>query len=333
MYVWYITFITSTAHICFKNKIKYLNKIIFLYFVAGASDYYKKENKIIKSELKSPVIYGQKLDLEEIITSYKTKRENKTHLFILRDHLDVYKTETILSTDNLQNSTVLHAHNNTQILQRLEKALCYRNLCCYFKINMTTSFTKNYTNKTIRGDDFTKYYYRLAVFDGVRTYSGFATAGVQACSVISCVNESSASCGLRSDSSSAQLRKFFYDDNLIQTSTVFESIEIVSQFVYNNSLVFPDIFVTGTDDNYGDLVPSNTFVYNFSMAPNGSAVSSLKTTKPINNLISFAIYARQYNRDGEKEDKLTQSSALSIYQCNIFCMILIIYLSVISNIL
>ena len=145
-------------------------------------------------------------------------------------------------------------------------------------------------------------YYRLAVFDGVRTYSGYSTGGVQVCSVIPCVNESLASCGLRSDHSSAQPRKFFYDDNLIQIDTVFESIQITSVYMYNDTLVFPDIFVTGTADNYGALVTSDSFVYNFTLAPNCSAISFVKTTKPVKNLISFAIYARQFDRDGEKED-------------------------------
>lgn len=281
----------------------------------SAYDYNKKENEIIKMETNLPDIQGQKLDLEEVLSSFKSQQqqENKTNLFLLRDHLDVYKTEVILTMDNLQNSSVHHVNASyVQVNQSVEKVLCHRSLCCYFKINMTTMYSRNYMNTT-RGDDFTKYYYRLAVFDGVRTYSGFATAGVQACSIIPCVNESSASCGLRSDDSSAQLRKYFYDDNLIQSGTVFESIEIVSQFVYNNTFVFPDIFVTGTDDNYGALVPSDTFVYGLSVAPNGSAVSVLKTMKPINNLVSFAIYARQFDRDGEKEDEPTPSGALSIY--------------------
>lgn len=277
-----------------------------------------------------PDIHGQKSDFEEVINSFKSRQDNETSLFLLRDNLDVYTTETILTTDNLQNSTVQHVNDSfAQIYQRLEKIMCHRALCCHFHINMTTTFTRNYTNTT-RGDDFTKYYYRLAVFDGVRTYSGFATAGVQACSVISCVNDTLASCGLRSGDSFAQQKRFFYDENLIQTATVFESIEITSQFVYNNTLVFPDIFVTGTDDNYGALVPSDEFVYDFSIALNGSAVSRLKTTKPINNLISFAIYARQYNRDGEKEDEKSGATSL-IYKYSVFTLISLFYLSVISN--
>lgn len=165
-----------------------------------------------------------------------------------------------------------------------------------------TRYNQRATTIDSRGDDFSDLLYRLVVFDGVRSYGGgLATGGVQVCGVVACVNDSVSSCGLRADSQGRHTRPY-------QTLTVFNDIVITPRFNYNSTFVYPDVLMTGVGDQFGRLMPSDQFDYQ-QFGPYGDVLlSSLRIGTPVQGLVSAAVYARQFDRDGLPRTELSQAS-------------------------
>lgn len=91
-------------------------------------------------------------------------------VFLKRDQLDVYETKLLSTTTSAQKDT-----------------LCHEGLCCTFDVRVTWS---NQPNRNF-------YHYRMAVYQGTRTFDGFADGEVIVCGIIACMNETLASCGER----------------------------------------------------------------------------------------------------------------------------------------
>lgn len=183
---------------------------------------------------------------------------------------------------------------------------------------MTNTFGRdedNIKNIKTRGDDYSNYYYRIAVFDGVEHHLD-RIAGLQVCSIISCINDTIESCGKRTDDTSAHPRRLVdvAYGQFTQIGTVFESIDITASIIYNDSFVFPQLFVTGSGDNFGALLPSDTFTFHKMPESNNTALVSLKTKTHISNLITAAVYARQFFRD----DKPLQTAGTALNSLNHF---------------
>lgn len=98
-----------------------------------------------------------------------------------RDHLDVYAARFLdFATDAADVVRQFSAAG----------ALCYNNdLCCEYEIKATSLRKVSGTASS--------YKHFIVAFDGVRSYDGFATGGVFTCALISCLNHTLASCGLR----------------------------------------------------------------------------------------------------------------------------------------
>lgn len=94
-------------------------------------------------------------------------------LYLKRDQLDPYNT-TLVQTNRAYSTE-----------------LCSGTLCCQFSIEVNEA-QKSWTTQKA---DF--YKYRLAAFDGIRTFDGFADGGVRVCAVFACTNNSLVSCGTR----------------------------------------------------------------------------------------------------------------------------------------
>lgn len=100
---------------------------------------------------------------------------NDEQVFLKRDHLDVYSAQYL----DFAGATAASITEN----------LCYDDdLCCKFDIKAS--------KRTVK-DTSSTYKYFLVVFDGVRSYDGFATGGIFTCALISCLNSTLASCGKR----------------------------------------------------------------------------------------------------------------------------------------
>ena len=226
-------------------------------FVSGNKSYQYNKNQF---HPKNNQIKGFQNDY-----SISTARDvpHSTHLSVSITELNVYETRKLLPPGTCQDSST--SYNNGTIMAitlSVVTTICQSSLCCKFNVKMTNTFEHDVNETKNRGDDYRKYYYRLAVFDGVEQI-GMHTAGLQVCAIISCIDETTDSCGKRADDKSANPRRMLditYGD-LIQTGTIFESIDIASFIIYNKTFVYPHLFVGGNGESYGALVSSDVFNY------------------------------------------------------------------------
>ncbi|XP_049963475.1 uncharacterized protein LOC126484137 [Schistocerca serialis cubense] len=182
-------------------------------------------------------------------------------LFLKRDHLEVYKTFTLSTESLIENSTVV---------------LCDGTFCCNFTVVLEVNAELSQA----------RYAYRLAVFDGVRSFDGVATGGLQVCGVIPCSRDDMDSCGMLTLPDEAA------------HATVFRTISISGVFSTNHTLVTANTLLPG-------LAPLPADRFNMTTAPAGEKLKrfTLKTTAAVMeegvSLFTFAIYSRVYKRDGE----------------------------------
>lgn len=121
------------------------------------------------------------------------------NLTLKRDHLDVYSSQII----NLN--------------EAINKRLCYGKLCCSFQITAT---------RLDVSPNAKSYKYRMFVFDGVRTYDGFASGGTFACALVSCTSDELGTCGQRFDKA-----------DLVEPDFLVESLEITGNFRSNENIL------------------------------------------------------------------------------------------------
>lgn len=117
-------------------------------------------------------------------------------MYIKQDALQVYSSK-FLDFE----SRYLFERNET---------LCYGDLCCDFEIRATKVNFAEYIKS---------YKHFLVVFDGVRSYDGFATGGTFACALISCIGSELSDCGQRFD-----------PDDHVKEDVRFENLKIVGNF-------------------------------------------------------------------------------------------------------
>jgi len=192
---------------------------------------------------------------QKILQSY----HEKDHI---HDELRKRETNTITIKDQL---VLLHDNINAFQTHSLEgnvtKTICQNDFCCDFKVEIAK------IDPSIK--------YRLVVFNGIRLYS-VVEAGVRACGLIQCLNDSVSSCG-----------------SVQESGMVFSNIEIMATFHdYNNSLIMPSTtnpnFLplkgwTFNDHTHDDHVHINMYLNNHT-----------------NNLVTFGIYSRNFKNNANK---------------------------------
>ncbi|KAG8310393.1 hypothetical protein J6590_064977 [Homalodisca vitripennis] len=254
----------------------------------------------------------ESLQMPGVSNTVNQEQSSPSQIKMKRDFLDVYTTDQITLPAGL--NAGLFKESGAPVHLKIEKQICQNSLCCNFSVDITTVFNTSRQNIT-RGDDYSQLYYRLAVFDGVRSYDDFATGGLQTCAIIPCVNTNIQSCGLRSDDPSAipntHLGTFY------QTEFIFNSISIAGNFSSNNSFVGPNALLQGTGDNFGSLLLSNEFTFN-----NNNDLTFFQTVTPIQDLVVASIYGRLFSRDGQTYtgSPKERSSGLYVY-VDIFLLI------------
>lgn len=185
-------------------------------------------------------------------------------------------------------------------------------------------FSEESSKDSRRGDDFSDQLYRLVVFDGVRWYGGgLATGGIQVCGIVACVNDSISSCGLRADDSSRQTQVY---GNLFKIGTVFQKISLTPKFLYNSTFVYPDILLTGNGNDFGKLMPSSDFTFEEFGPYNNSILYSLTIDVPVPNLVTAAVYARQFDRDGQKRTEICNGHDSYSYNSVIIVFVLFVFI-------
>ncbi|EZA57014.1 vanin-like protein 1 [Ooceraea biroi] len=165
--------------------------------------------------------------------------------------------------DNGNNDKVLLLHDNIHAFETVPlegsvmKNICQNGFCCEFNVNVTTV------------DPNTKY--RLAVFSGNRRYV-VVEAGVQACGVIQCSNDSIASCG-----------------SVEESETMFGNIDITATFHdYKNVLIMPSTLTP-------DFLPLSNWKYDEHVHDDHVHIS-MSLNNNTNNLVTFGIYARNFSK-------------------------------------
>jgi hypothetical protein len=182
----------------------------------------------------------------------------KSRLRMMRDYLEPYETLLLDEGDCF-----------------IERRLCHNELCCDFQVVM-------HTDQRDRDTSVKDYVYRLVVFDGIRSYT-YLTAGVQICAVVSCINSSLSSCGYE-----------FERPEESAFRAVFDYIHISGNFRVDNSTQLPATLVHG----YGVLSP-DTFQFTREEIPEkGEVRIDMKTKSQHSNLLTFAVYGRDFLKDG-----------------------------------
>ncbi|XP_052888981.1 vanin-like protein 2 [Anopheles moucheti] len=166
-----------------------------------------------------------------------------------------------LGRDFLEQFTTIQLNPNWE-QETIGQIVCSGMFCCDFTVSLTLDAGRELTH-----------HYRFAVYDGVRTFQGFADAHVSICGVIACANQSIASCGLMLEHNSEYLQ--------------FNSISISGQFIANGTLAMPntlDMRMYSYDASH----------YSFTADVNYSSNSQIVTmnlTTPISDMQTFGIYA------------------------------------------
>ncbi|XP_057333148.1 vanin-like protein 1 isoform X1 [Microplitis mediator] len=242
--------------------------------------------KIINGQRTQPINPNDAMVFFYSITEIPTinQQESVPQQHLKTDDLSPYTTELFQPTNGTHNLT-----------------LCNNDLCC------------NFTTETVHHDNLVKgaakyYRYRFAVFNGVRSFSNFATGGVEVCSVISCLDDNPTSCNQRFDT-----------NTIIVHPTTFNSIVISSITKDSTNITrFPLSINT-------ELHPLNVTDFTFvSNKINATHVNLKYTlTKPRKDLMTFAIYGRNLTADGLPKTTSASSKIITpVYLLSITFIIL-----------
>ncbi|XP_053679231.1 vanin-like protein 2 [Anopheles nili] len=173
-----------------------------------------------------------------------------------------YELENVrMGRDFLEQFTTIQL-NPVRQHDLISQIICNGMFCCDFTVSLMMDTTLQPTH-----------YYRLAVFDGVRTFQGFADAHVSICGVIVCANQSITSCGLLLPKNSGYMQ--------------FSAISISGQFIANGTLAMPntlDMRMYSYDTSY------YTFTSQINHTSNIQLVN-MNLTSPVSDMQTFGIYA------------------------------------------
>lgn len=233
----------------------------------------------------------------------REKMESYTTKLIEPEINPIFKT---LSTPNtgINGSITI----NQTICTDPKKTKNKNQFCCKFHVKMTSVYTLNSSNldTIVTGDNFTNYYYRLAVYDGVKHFSNHdltVPGNIQVCGIVPCLNKKVDSCGLRTDNSDTESPKVatpatvkFHDQIYVQTGAIFEEINIESVVNTDDSNSYP-IFLhrSSTPNEFGGLSETGTYEFSVNRNISDHIVVNLETNKVITNLGSVAILTRVYH--------------------------------------
>jgi hypothetical protein len=189
---------------------------------------------------------------------YSVHDDSSSGMFLKRDYLEAYETVPLTEAEYFS-----------------EHKICHNEFCCEFQVAM-------HANNQGQNSSGEGYVYRLAVFDGVRSFT-YATGGVQVCAVISCAGSNLSSCGylMEADEQESFLATFDY-------------INISGNFRSNNTTQLPSTLVQG----HGVLSPQ-TFEFTREEILEKSEVRvNMRTRGQTFNLLTFAIFGRDFLKDG-----------------------------------
>jgi pantetheine hydrolase len=159
-----------------------------------------------------------------VIASVSNNFEN---FYLGRDFLEEFRT------------TLLDPNRQAENLM-----LCHNQFCCRFNVE--------YDHLT-NDDDEEGYHYRYAVFDGQRTFQGYASQNVSICGVMTCLNSTIESCGRLMTNSSFSTNSMRF--RKLQISGTFNGLDALSM---PNSLTTSFLPVPTDETTFLDAVISTS---------------------------------------------------------------------------
>lgn len=179
--------------------------------------------------------------------------------FLLRD----------LSMDD--HTSVLMNENKTRILEEVCNGDSVK-LCCNFDIII---------NRNTSTMGINRYKYHLATFNGIRSFSGLRNAGIEACGIVACLNDSLSSCGLR-----------FRNYSEIYWPITFEKIIVEAKFLKDeNRAQYPNSVLS----SFRPILPKFT---SWEKKEEGKYITRKHVlNNSQNRLLTFGIFGRDFSRD------------------------------------
>lgn len=179
-------------------------------------------------------------------------------LKLKRDQLDVYNTSII----NFSNPKQSHE-------------ICHNEFCCKFDLNLHIISSSS---------DSPFYIYRMAAYNGLRTFDGFADGAVKVCAVMACVDDSLKSCGERHQVP-------------VHDKLKFNSIKLKAVYGTDDNI----LFMPSTLDTSIMPFESKDYRYKESSSTDEDQIEiSMELLEAKTDLLTFAIYSRNFEKDPVK---------------------------------
>lgn len=223
------------------------------------------------------------------IKPWNPEKRQKGFLKMKTDKLESYSNSVLTPTINDTKSTFVNSNStNYNVTQNavIEQELCHGSFCCHFKVNMTLFYSKKVTETQTKEDAFNQYKYRLAAFDAVRSFDGFAEGRIQVCGIIPCLNDSLMSCGLTTKGAPFSNVTSSKYGELYLNSTIFNSIVIKTSQLKKNSFAVPSIIESSLEPDVFGTLPN---VSRFNFTQDGTTAELHLQS---NRLGTAAIYTR-----------------------------------------
>lgn len=135
------------------------------------------------------------------------------------------------------------------------------------------------------------------MFNGVRKFANASTAGLEICSLVSCTGDNVESCGSLYPGSSGLVNPVIFDSLIITRHA-----DLTKRNFYA-----PTTLVVGETQP----MDSSDYAYLASGQKNSSLLM-MYLVNPRNDIMTFGIYGRNYDRDGEEETKVPSGTTVLI---------------------
>ncbi|XP_031334120.1 vanin-like protein 2 [Photinus pyralis] len=232
-----------------------------IYLANGTiADIHVSGAKLSKMLITDVPVLSQRLSPDTCQKAVNFTEEKSTH-FGIESMIDINKFRTL--KEDLSDYTFKTLNLNQTAIY--EFACSGEGSCCYINVTL---------NKPIANSN---YVYKLAVFNGGKHVLK-ESIGVRACSLVACLNESSSSCGERS--------------NDPPNGVVFETI-----FVKGNFKNIRNAQDSPTTLNH-NLQPIHNFVFCRKAINESRVVATIATTNQT-NLLTFGIFGRVFDNDNK----------------------------------
>ncbi|KAF2885341.1 hypothetical protein ILUMI_20810 [Ignelater luminosus] len=196
------------------------------------------------------------------------------NFFFLKDDLSLYTSKILTPNQHQYNEQLCSGSGDNN------------QLCCHFNIQINW-------NDEILNDGKDHYQYRMVAYSGVRSFSGMYNGGLEICAILACTGEEIGSCSGR-----------FGNYNDVSWPVTFNKISIKANFTIDeNKVQHPNSLLSSIRP-----LPVNAVEWLHRYFQDEPIVEwNYNLIEAQSRLFTFAIYGRDFNRDGPPSTKNTKS--------------------------